>query len=120
MVVEQSHPKEVLEERIGIGLHGMDLHHLPKDTIFGWMLLHIMFPDYRQKLEKINACIESSRMEEGREDKWRTKLFSEQEFIVGFGLLIAAPGFGDNAAIAITDAMDEQNVGEAGGNGVEW
>ena len=60
---------------------GMDLHHLPKDTIFAWMLLHSMFPDYRQKLEKINACIESLNMEEGREDKQRTKLFSEQEFI---------------------------------------
>ena len=51
------------------GLHGMDLHCLGKDTIFAWMLLHIMFPDYRQKLEKINVCIESSNMEEGREDK---------------------------------------------------
>ena len=81
---------------MGIGLHGMDLHHLPKDTIFAWMLLHIMFPDYRQKLEKINACIESLNMEEGREDKQRMKLFSEQEFIVGFGLLIAAAGFGNN------------------------
>jgi len=69
MVVEQSHTEEALEERAGIGLHGMDLHHLPKDTIFAQMLLHIMFPDYRQKLEKLNACIESLNMEEGMEDR---------------------------------------------------
>ena len=95
-MVEQSHPEEALEERTGIGLHGMDLHHLPKETIFAWMLLHDMFPDYRQKLEKINVCIESLNMKEGRADKQRTKLFSEQEFIVRFGLLIAAAGVGDN------------------------
>ena len=35
-------------------------------------------------------------MEEGKEDKQRMKLLSEQEFIVRFGLLIAAAGFGDN------------------------
>ena len=60
--------REALEKRTGIVLHGMDLHHLPKDTIFAWMLLHVMFPDYRQKLEKMNACIErkaGGRISEG-------------------------------------------------------
>jgi len=38
----------------------------------------------------------SSNMKEGRGDKQRPKLFSEQEFIVRFGLLISAAGFGNN------------------------
>ena len=68
-VVKESHQEEALEEITGIGLHGMDLHHLPQDTMLTQTLLNIMFPDVKQKLEKMNACIESSNMEEGRGDK---------------------------------------------------
>jgi len=33
MVVRASHQDEELEERLGIGLHEMDLHHLSKDIL---------------------------------------------------------------------------------------
>ena len=42
-VLEQSHPEKALEERSGLGLHGMDVHHLPKNTIFAQMLFYNMF-----------------------------------------------------------------------------
>ena len=42
------------------------------------------------------------------------KLFSEQEFIVQFGLLIAAAGFGDNGKeLWLGDKKDESSAWES-------
>jgi len=40
-----------LEEKTGIGLHGINLHHLPSSKVLACMFLHLTFPDYKVALK---------------------------------------------------------------------
>ena len=90
-VVEGSDPMLPSQERSRIGLCGINLHHLPKDMCLALMFLHLTFPGYNHKLDKMITGITTENSEAAM---W-VKLFTLPEVLMGLGLLIGSSGFGE-------------------------
>ena len=93
MVVPASHP-DVEEEKDadGLGLKAIrDVKIAGYDILLAHHFLHIMFKDWKAKLEVLNDAVEGHDVFDHGAMKVRP--FTESEFLIGLGVVIVAAGY---------------------------
>ena len=85
-----------------LGIRGLNLSELPTNAKFAQLFLHLLFSNWRESLQlmndsilKFNRTIDDTPNVRGFRRQRKVRLFSGEEFLVGFALLIGAAGFGD-------------------------
>jgi len=77
-----------------LGLCKFDSTQYTKEQVFANLFLHLMFADWRVTFQKFNAEITKENGKPGK----KVRLFTEQEFLTAFGLLIAAAEYGQRGS----------------------
>ena len=76
------------EDRGSLGVTNFNVHDYAMTVVLGWLFLHIAFPDWWLKAHKLNWGVDAFNM--GKKSQQKIRLFTEEEFLIGLGLLIGA------------------------------
>ena len=94
-VVPDSHPDvERMNDKVtGVGLKNIDsiMRKAGNDIILAYIFLHILFSDWKEKLQRLNVAIEAENTK-ARSGK-KIPLFTPEEFCKALGIFIAAAGY---------------------------
>jgi len=80
------------EDRGSLGVTNFNVHDYAMSVVIGWLFLHIAFPDWWLKVHKLNRGVDAFNM--GKTSQHKIRLFTEEEFLIGLGLLIGASEYG--------------------------
>ena len=109
-VIEDWDPVDALVEndRAAYGLTSFNTKEHPQNEVLAQLFLHLAFADWQVTLEKMNEAIIQHN---NKSNSKKVKLFSPEEFLTAFGLLIGAAEYGARGS-QLWETMRDSQGGE--------
>jgi hypothetical protein len=109
-VIEDWDPVDALveDDRAAYGLTSFNAKEHSQNEVIAQLFLHLAFADWQVTLEKMNDAIIQHN---NKSNSKKVKLFSPEEFLIAFGLLIGAAEYGARGS-QLWDTMRDSQGGE--------